>query len=447
MEHILQKYQSILEKDPQNLDALRALATCYEEMGRQQDLLKTFKTLENILNHQKQWNDLAKTLENHQQILSDDKERSDLLCKLGELYYKKLDNKYQAIDCYVKALELDYEKSFLLDQLGEIYEEKNEKFSDVIKFFKDEAGKAEAPEKRILNWLEIADIYLKVLSQPENALPYYNKVLEKDPCNRIAFDALEKFHIEKGDWEKLINLHEDMIVRFHKENLPQNDSEIISLYFKMATIYRDKLLKPFEAMETYGKIKNLAPNNLQVRTLLDQLRIHSSTWEQIGESFLKDAKKSTTQKSKIPPLKKAAKVYFDYLSQKEKGLEIYHDLLVQNPSDEEAEKIVRNYFTEKNQWENLIKIYERMTENTQDRILRNRLFNEMGSLFQHKLKTNSLAIHSYERALKNMPDQGETLQALEGLYQEDRNWPQLAGVIKAILKKSQIHRPPNFSTF
>jgi hypothetical protein len=39
----------------------------------------------------------------------------------------------------------------------------------------------------------------------------------------------------------------------------------------MGTIFKDKLDRPFETMQAYEKILEMAPNNIQVRTFMERL--------------------------------------------------------------------------------------------------------------------------------------------------------------------------------
>src|SRR5262249_25139570 len=147
--------------------------------------------------------------------------------------------------------------------------------------------------------------------------------LADDPDNPFAREAIERSYVQQNAWPKLLAFYQADVQRFLRKKPAGFEGEVVSCWFKMATLYKDKLALPFEAMETYENILRAAPNNLQVRNLMEELRSQKALWQQWADASLENAGKTSVADAKLVQLKKAAKILLTYLHDKTRATPVY----------------------------------------------------------------------------------------------------------------------------
>lgn len=380
---------------------------------------------------QGRWNDAASLLLQIEPLLATPRERSDLLCELGEIYHRHLSQRMLAIDAYVRALEFDYEKTYLLDRLGSLYAEKQEDFHDIVRHLQTQAEIAATADERHQAWLEMGEIHQAILGQPDQALAAFQRILLENPTHPRAFEAVERQWIEQGQWQALVDLYEGAIDHL-RAGAGGDPERLLSLWFKSAGVYKDKLARPLEAMEIYERILQAAPNNLQAREFVHQFLSQVSVWKRIAADYLQKSSAHKNAAQRLDYLKKAAKILFQYLEDQDEGLKVYQQILALDPADTRARTFVESVYRSKNDWSGLVRTYQQIIDGTSDQRLKVQLQFRIGEILAFELRLPAIAVQAFQKTLALDPQHRPALQHLETLYTDQRDWGALVNVLETL---------------
>ena len=185
-------YEKVLEIEPNNSDAIHWLVKMREkesEIGLEGNLNERYQTLITEIDHE----DFARTIQKIERFIEMNPKYGQAHNDLGVLYYKN-ESKAKVLACYLKAVELEPENvtfrknlaDFLYVEQGQV-EEALENYVEVLRIKPDD-----------LETLLITGHICTALKRYEDAMSFYNKVLNLEPQNldaRQNLEALKKRHI------------------------------------------------------------------------------------------------------------------------------------------------------------------------------------------------------------------------------------------------------------
>src|SRR6185295_2559118 len=120
-----------------------------------------------------------------------------------------------------------------------------------------------------------ASIEEDVLDQPEAAIAVYNKVVELDSDDVRALDALIKRYLGLSRWADLMDIYAK------KADLVGDPEEKKRIYYQVGAVYERELGEVAKAIDTYNKILELDPDDLQALSRLDVLYEQSENWQEL----------------------------------------------------------------------------------------------------------------------------------------------------------------------
>jgi tetratricopeptide (TPR) repeat protein len=197
----VERWEAVLEFDPDNEKALDQLAGLYERT--------------------KEWDKLGAILENQAKSVLDDKTRAEIFQKLGQVYGEKLGDDAKAIDAWKALLELipedrraqeQLKKRYLAqqawDELEQFYEASG-KWDEFIRVLEREADKPDLEvEAKISMQFKIAELWKDKKSRIDRAARCYETILSHDSDNLEAAEAYIPILEEGKDMVKLADVLE-----------------------------------------------------------------------------------------------------------------------------------------------------------------------------------------------------------------------------------------------
>jgi len=157
-------YEDIVKNKPDYVDALFWLGYLYEDLGRRDDAIKT-------------WKKALRISPTHGQTLN----------SLGYLYAEEGKNLDEAEGMLKKALAAEPENGAYLDSLGWIYFKKKD-YKKSEEYLKKAIGHQEDP----VIYEHLGDVYI-ALNKKTEALNFYKKGLERFPDNKELKNKVDKY--------------------------------------------------------------------------------------------------------------------------------------------------------------------------------------------------------------------------------------------------------------
>ena len=183
---VINTYNAILALKPDHEPALAALTEKYESMGR--------------------WNDLIGLLIKRKEVEEDPAAQVAILHRVATLWVDKFGNHSQAIKPLEEILEIDPVEADALEKLRQIHS-KRRNWRELVEISRREADHVDGDRRREL-FREIAQLATDRLSDPNEGIQVWNRLLEDDPSDGEALDELAKLYRKVKRWPALAEVLE-----------------------------------------------------------------------------------------------------------------------------------------------------------------------------------------------------------------------------------------------
>ncbi|MDJ0765180.1 MAG: tetratricopeptide repeat protein [Myxococcota bacterium] len=177
-------YSDILDSDPMDTKAAKALEDLYKTLER-------FDDLKDLLLQQA---DVAET----------DQVRIDLYRRLAEISETRFEDMNEAIDYTNEILLINPEDTDAAKRIEQLYSN-TERWQDLVDFLEDQADQARDggdSDAELSLLTRMGEIWDSHLSDTQRATEIYERVLKRDPEHPRALAALARLYEAAADWER-----------------------------------------------------------------------------------------------------------------------------------------------------------------------------------------------------------------------------------------------------
>ncbi|HET6148528.1 MAG TPA: tetratricopeptide repeat protein [Polyangia bacterium] len=244
-------FERVLEIDPDNPDALRALAPLYQAS----------ENFERLIVVQEKLLDLTE----------DPAARRPLILEIARLCEDELAEPRLAFEWYKRAYNEnpDTESLQLVDRVAE----KHGLYEDLIQIYDGARARAAEPFEQLAAALKIALICEEKLDDPGRAFAILRDTLHADPAGRELLPNLERLAERTKDWVGLLDVYA-RVARARPET-----AERVELLRLRAGVRERHLDDPSGAMDEYLRSFALAPENPTTQEEILRVARITSRWE------------------------------------------------------------------------------------------------------------------------------------------------------------------------
>ncbi len=486
-------YEALLELDPQNSEAISNLKEMYEQ-GRDYESL--------IALHKREL-----------EFIVDAESRREKTLEIAQMAASRLKKPEILIQLWAEVLEVDPGCIEALENLEQLYErEKN--FEKMVEIDRQLLDLVVDPAKQAAVCMKLAPAIQDKLDDAAGAVEIWRMLLNLEPDNRRAQDALKKLLVDIGEFDELEDLFrqweklEEYIRIISKQSDSESDNEKkIDLLFREARIWNDELSKSDRAMKAYEKVLEVDPENLRAAEMLitlyeenqqfkklptvleiriqhtegdDLRRERMDELARIFDEHLRDKESAFNwflEAFKLAPdtdsLREAAerlagsvengwsRLVEAYeasyeacsgsdnamllmlvvanaqetgLGQPEKALETNLKILEIDASNEQALDALERIYQSRQQWEELLSVYERKINLAFSDEDRRELHWKEAEIYDTLMEKPQKAVEAFQAALDLIPQDVPTMQRLDALYARLENWQELSDILERQLE-------------
>lgn len=411
----IELWQEVLESDDANVDALGALAGLYE---RAKDFTK-----------------LASILEKQAEVIYDPAQRAQILSKLGTIYGDRLGNDEGAVQAWRALLSIDpndrkaqeaLKKKYLAlgrwDDLEGFYSETG-KWDEFIRILEQQEAKETAAETKIGLLFKIADLWADKKQKLDRAAKAYEKILEVDPENLQAADALIPIYTQAGNAKALANAIE---VKLKHE---QDEFTRLNLLREVAALYEGKVKDPAKAFERYLAAFALAPQDERTAPDVERAAKVTSGWEQVTQAYTQAIENTTSPDVSVALRLRLGRVLVEQLKNVDDALVAYRAVYDQDPENADAIEALERLYRQTSKFADLLGIYEKKRDLSSDPDEKKAISFEVAKLYENELQDLDHAIDTYNSILDDEPTEKKALAALDVLYAKLERWEPYADVL------------------
>lgn len=347
-------------------------------------------------------------------------EQLQALFPLVEVYFRlgkiaeKLHKQDMAVLRYLKAIELNSNHRNTLQQLGQIYYSNRQWQEALLLYMKLVQHPELTMDAQTAIRLQLAVIKDNI-GMSEGALEGYLQVLDKNPKDLAALEALGHIYAERKDYAKaleyllpLLDFSKEATGQLPAVPLPDVRHDValqIRTLQQLAKVYQaSNQLSQAIAMNL--KLLDFEPHNIDILRRLTDLSIMDGQWQQ-AEKFATLCYQLAVlpqQQAEISVL--LGQIQWQGYHNQQAALEYYTKATQLVPAYLPAIRSIMTMYQSAQQWQQMANAYREFLPQIPD-ILREQkipMLMDMGQVLMEKVKDDDAAIATYEQLLKIAPD-------------------------------------------
>ncbi|MBM4353778.1 MAG: tetratricopeptide repeat protein, partial [Deltaproteobacteria bacterium] len=351
----------------------------------------------------------------------EDERRQTTMLKLGALLRDKLGRFEEAIAWFVKVVEENAEEEQALSSLVELYE----LVEDWPHLAESLARLAEVTgdfNRQIALYLRLGDVRFGKLTDHAAAQAAYNQVLELDPTEEKAVNALQTLYSETENWEKLVEI---LSVR---ASLPPDEDAQLKLI--AGELLENRLGKPLDAAQLYDEIVTYDPTVAEAFARLERIYTEHEVWDQLVEAYEKRLSVTGEADKRMDILRRLALLNESVLTNGEAAADFYQQILDIKADDREALNALERLYEEQGRFDDLVLVLRRavqLAETVREKVV---YLEKVATICVEKLQDITSAIMAYREILENDPAHHDTLLRLEDLFSTEGDWMEVLKILE-----------------
>ena len=370
---------------------------------------------------------------------------SQLFAIAARVYEQDLQDVDNAVKHYRKVLSIDPTNLPAAEALERLFRGV-ERYADLAAVLQQKAEILDDPIDKKEALFQAATIEEEMLERPDAAINVYLRTLEIDPDDLQAVDALIAQYLDLKRWEDLLGVYTK------KVDLVFEPEEKKLIYYQMGAVYERELGDVERAIDTYQRVLELDPDDLQALGRLDVLYQTSESWQDLLTVLQHESELTMDGAEAISYQYRIAELYERHLSDVPRAIELYRDILMQQADHEPtlqalerlkdgeqeplaAASVLEPFYDGAAQWEKLISVLEVQVRFQDDPFMQVDLLHRIAALYEDNLQNHHSSFDTYARALAMDNSNQDTLGALERLASLTGRWAQAAELYDRELDK------------
>ncbi len=415
----IELWAQVIDSDPGNVEALGALGGLYERS--------------------KDFDKLVDVLEKQAEVTYDNREKVQILTKLGTIYGDRLNNDEGAVNAWRQLLALDpndrkaqeaLKKKYLTlgrwDDLEVFYAESG-KWDEFIRVLEQQEAKENDANAKIGLLFKIAELWADKKQKHDRAARAYEKILELEPQNLRAAEALIPIYGQAGNQKALANAIEVKLT--HEEDAYAK----LELLREAAALYEGKVRDPQRAFERYLAAFSLFPGEEQTTIDVERAAKGTGEWVKVIDAYrtaIEGAVDSGDPDLAIRLRLKLGRILVEEVNQVDEALAVYRGVYDADSENADALAALERLYRATQRYADLLGIYEKRRDLSLDPGEKKNISYEIAKLYETELKDLDRAIATYDAVLEDEPTDSRALASLDVLYRQLERWEPYVDVLR-----------------
>ena len=437
--HAIDIYRDILTQAPHHqptLDALSAMTNQGVEPMAAAGVLQT------VYESDGNFEQLASLREAEIRHIDDYDQKVRMLHELAGLYERDLGDPDRAFSAYARALELQPVDEQNLNSLESLAEQ-TQRWDEVTTLYASQIEKHGEDSQDVVADLALrsAMIFEVQLDDSSAAIANYRRVVEADPVNSRAIEALDRLYESSERWDDLAEILKKEVA------IASTPDEILNLQFRTGQIYQNQLGRFDSAIEQYREILAAAPEfapavsalegmfsdgvePLQIGEVLEPLYRIQGDWDRLLSVQEVQIQHQQDPYERVTMMHRLAELAEEKATDHQRAFAWMQKALLEDPSHDhslsEAERLSRIV----DGWSDLAMTYADGIATTPDALNKVELGRRLARLYEEELHDIERAEETYRFVLGVDEGDDDALQALDRIYSEHGAHEALAQVLR-----------------
>jgi len=375
------------------------------------------KALVQAVAQAEQWEALAGAYEQSANaVFDDDSQRAALIVERARVLEMRLGQVEPAIELYQHALSLDGGTAGARGALKRLLHAER-RWRDLIEVLQEEAEQATDPGQATLALCEIATLHSERLGNRDEAIEALAQAMvrAKEPASTgdsaageaLVLDRLGRLYESARNAESLAQ-----VLARQVETMPDGGDRLGSLH-RIGRLYEQQIGDDESAAHWYQAALQIEPAYVPAITALDPLLERAQRWEELVTLHGEVAEASVDSRRRAAARARIGEILESRLGRAEEAMSHHAAALGLAPGLEGSFKALTRLYAEAGRHRELIELYERRLDDTQDQDVVVAYLFRIGLLYEEALRDPGQALHAYRRILALRPDHLGAVHALQ----------------------------------
>jgi tetratricopeptide (TPR) repeat protein len=361
-------------------------------------------------NNQEAWQEtLASAAEASQNAEISLEARNRLLVRMARWYGEKVVRPDLALSCLNGVLGSDPSNDSALEAMTAIYK-KAQQWGELGQVLLKRAEAASPGLSRDLR-TEAAEIAEKRLGDATSARDLYESVLSEDPGHEQAAASFAEMLERLGETAAQARVLERRAVA----QAPPLRQELLC---KVAELYDEKLGDTAAATRLYQQALAEDPALLDALRGLDRIYSKTARHDELLKNLEEQLELAVTPRQKIVLLERIAGLYEEEHLDHRRAAESCEQILEIDPNNDNALAQLGRHYRMLERWTDLVVMHERRLATLSDPENKAEVAAALGRVLSEQLGQRDRALEAYEQALEALPSYGPALEAAAKLRAE-----------------------------
>jgi tetratricopeptide (TPR) repeat protein len=251
----------------------------------------------------------------------------------------------------------------------------------------------------------------------DTAVEHYRKVLELEPENREALDALSRIYESTEQWAEFLDVTRRLI------KVTSDRSHKALLYFKCGSVMEAKFGREQDAIRYYDAAIKTSPNCMPAVHGLRDLYRRREEWTRVIETLEVEVKLWVDDKERAGVFAQIGRIYEKQLADPARAMEYYDSALSVDPECVPANQSLFDHYFERGEWEQASPVANALAQKAMregDPTTRSEFYRKRGVVARMTGDPRAAA-DSFVVALELKPTNGAALDDLGELAREDHD--------------------------
>ncbi|MEM7515575.1 MAG: hypothetical protein AAF368_01440, partial [Planctomycetota bacterium] len=394
---------------------------------------------------------LAKTYEDQVAEVEDPALAASLHVKAAQIREMQMGDHEAAINHYRRVLELDDQHLEAATALERLYQ-LNERYEDLASIYLRKAEMVVVPEDQKDHLYRAAQIYEELLERPEDAVNVYHKALEVDAEDVQSLDKLIELNLRLEKWERLLAVYQQ------KAEIVYDPEEKKRLFLEVGAVYEREINDNEKAIDSYQRILEIDPDELQALQRLDALYQATENWSELLSVLEREADLASDPSEVISYRHRIADLWHRRTGDPERAVDIYREILDADPGHQPtlealeamiaentqamgAASVLEPVYSASGEWTKLIAALEVQVAGDEDPLRQVELLHRIADLYEMQVENGNQAFDAYARSLPLDNRHDHTLASLERLGEYTGRWQDVTQLYDTEIEKQRAERP------
>jgi tetratricopeptide (TPR) repeat protein len=309
----------------------------------------TVKILEDLCRERGDWKPMIEAYERRAETQKDPQRKAEALRSAATLASERMRDARSSMRLNRLLLQIDPSDLAASSTLERYYEDQQDS-SGLIDVLKMRLQHSQQGNESIELLKRIARVSEEGARDVDTATEHYRKILELQPENRDALDALSRIYESTEQWADLIDVTRKLI----KVTSDRNTKAL--LYFKCGSVMEAKFGREHDAIRYYDAAIKTTPNCMPAVHGLRDLYRRREEWPRVIETLELEVKLWSDDKERAGVFAQIGRIYDQQLNDPERAMQYYDSALAVDTDCLPANQALFEHFFDRAEWDRAMPI-------------------------------------------------------------------------------------------